>query len=365
MKITEVKSHVVDLGVRMQYREDVAPVDLQCLFVRLSTEDGYEGYSQPLSLGSARSLAHGVAGLARATLIGEDPRYPERIWQKLWAANRIGTISNLVHSAIDIAVWDLAAKAAGVPLYRMLGGYRDSVRAYASTPTLGTIEEYVQLCRTLVEQGFRAIKLHGWGDPDRDIEACQAVRDAIGPSIALMLDVVGAYDRGDALRVGRALERLGFEWLEEPILDHDLAGYRDLCTALDLPIAAGEVLGGGIYDYATVLSMQALDIVRPSASLIRGITPMRKAAGMAEAFNVRCEPNSYGTPLTLAANLHVICAIKNCEYLEIPVPRAPLQTLAPDSLPLDSEGCIHVPQQPGLGIDIDFAELERHTLEVV
>ncbi|HEY6262064.1 MAG TPA: mandelate racemase/muconate lactonizing enzyme family protein [Nitrospiraceae bacterium] len=365
MRITEVRSHLVDLGVTMQYRADVAPVQLQCLLVRIVSDEGLEGFSQPLSLGSGASLAHGVAGLARATVVGEDPRYPERIWQKLWAANRIGTISNLVHSAIDIAVWDLAGKIAGLPLYMMLGAYRDSVRAYASTPTLADTDAYINLCQQLVKDGFRAIKLHGWGEPERDIEACEAVRHAVGPKIALMLDVVGAYDRASALRVGRELDRLHFEWFEEPILDHDLAGYRDLCNSLDIPIAGGEVLGGGIYDYATLLSMQALDIVRPSASLIRGITPMRKAAAMAEAFNVRCEPNSYGTPLTLAANLHVICTIKNCDYLEIPVPRGALETLAVGALPLTAEGDVQAPQKPGLGVDIDVEDLERRTVAVV
>ena len=358
-RITDLRAHLVPLELRTQYREDVEPLRWDCIVVQVITEDGVEGFSQPHYLSGGRSLSETFARFYKPLVVGEDVRFTERIWQKVWAADRIGFTSLLAHGGLDVAIWDAAAKLAGIPLYQMLGAHKTAVKAYASTTTLDSVDAYVEQARGLMEEGYRAIKLHCWGDAKRDLEACAAVRDAVGPDVDLMLDAVGTYDLAGALRVGRGLQELDFHWYEEPLPVHDLLGYRELCRSLDVPIAGGELLGGGLYDYPQIFTDRALDIVRPGAGFFRGITPQRKAAGMAEAFNQRCEPPTYGFPLMQAANLHVICSIPNCLFFEAPVPTGMLDVLTTSTIDLDEDGYVHVPDRPGIGIDIDRDELDN------
>ena len=360
-RITDLQVHLVPLELKTQYRQDVPPLRWDCVFVRLFTDEGVEGMSQPHYLGGGRSLAETYVQFIKPLVLGEDPQFPERIWRKVWAADRIGFMSMLAQGGLDVAVWDVAAKLAGLPLYKMLGGYRERVRAYASTTTLASVEDYVQSARGWIEEGYTAIKLHCWGDPAKDIEACTAVREAVGPDVDLMLDAVGTYDLGSAIRVGRALEELNFHWYEEPLPVHDLLGYRELNRRIDIPIAGGELLGGGLYDYPPIFESRALDIVRPGAGFFRGITPQRKAAGMAEAFNMRCEPPTYGFPMMQAANLHLICAIPNCIFFEAPVPTGMLNVLTTTTIDIDADGYVHVPTQPGVGLEVDMDELDDRT----
>lgn len=364
-KIVDLQVHIVPLGLKTQYREDVPPLDWECLLVRVKTDDGVEGFSQPHYLGGGRSLAETLVKFVKPLLLGEDPRYPERIWQKIWAADRIGFMSVLAQGGVDVAVWDLAGKLASLPLYRMFGASRNRVRAYASTTTLDSVDAYSDLALRMVQEGYTAIKLHCWGDPKRDLEACEAVRDVVGPDVDLMLDAVGTYDHASALKVGRGLERLDFHWYEEPLPLHDLLGYQDLCQSLDIPIAGGEYLGGGLYDYPPIITAKALDIIRPGAGFVRGITPMRKAAALAEAFYMRCEPPSYGFPMMQAANLHVICSITNCVFFEAPVPSGMLNVLTRNVIELEPDGYVSVPELPGLGIEIDFDELDDRTASIL
>ncbi len=364
MRITDMKVHLVPLELKTQYREDVPPLRWDCVVVQLESDEGVEGFGQPHYLGNGRALAETLGGFVKPLIVGEDPRYPERIWQKIWAADRIGFMSMLAQGGVDVAVWDLNARLADRPLYHLLGGYREKVRAYASTTTLDSVADYVALANDLLGQSFTAIKLHCWGDADRDMEACRAVREAVGPEIDLMLDAVGTYGHDDALRVGRALEELGFHWYEEPLPHTDMYGYQDLVRSLDIPIAGCELLGGGFYDYQAWIQNRAIDIIRPGVGFMRGVTPQRKAAALCEAFGMRCEPPTYGFPLMQAANLHVICSIRNCEFFEVPVPYGMLNELTTSYIELDEDGYVSVPQGPGLGLEINRDELDDRTVEV-
>jgi L-alanine-DL-glutamate epimerase-like enolase superfamily enzyme len=364
-RIIDLKAHLVPLELRTQYRHDVPPLRWDCIVVQVITEDGVEGFSQPHYLGSGRSLAETYARFFKPLIVGEDIRFVEKIWRKVWAADRIGFTSLLAQGGLDVAIWDAAAKLAGIPLYQMFGAYQTSVRAYASTTTLESVQAYVDQAKGLIDEGYTAIKLHCWGDPKRDLEACEAVRDTVGSGVDLMLDVVGTYDLAAALKVGRRLQELDFHWYEEPLPVHDLLGYRELRRALDIPIAGGELLGGGLYDYPPIFADRALDIVRPGAGFFRGITPQRKAAGMAEAFNMRFEPPTYGFPLMQAANLHVICSVPNCLFFEAPVPTGMLNALTTTTIDIDEHGLVHVPTGPGIGLEIDRDELENRTSDVL
>ena len=163
------------------------------------------------------------------------------------------------------------------------------------------------------------MKLHVWGDPDRDLEACRAARKAMGDDTPLMLDSTSLYNRQDALRVGRELERLGFFWYEEPICDWDIEGCAELARMLDIPLAGTERLyEGRPAHFVPYLVRGAVDIVRADAR--RGITLAKRVADMCQAFGVNCELHTWGSGLTTIANLHVMCSIANCAFFEKPVP---------------------------------------------
>ena len=326
--------------------------------VTIATDEGIEGNS----FGSnGLALAHYLVKL-RPLLIGEDPLNREKIWQKLWEQSRIFFLPQTALGVIDVALWDIGGKAANLPIYKLLGAYRDKVKAYASSTQRPTTESYVQEALEVKERGFTAYKLHIPGIPGKDLEICRAVREAVGDDMLLMLDPVARYDRAQALIVGRELENLNFYWYEEPISDFDIDGLAQLCSALDIPIAGLEVRPGHLYGVKEYLVRGAVDIVRSDVQFNGGITQLKKVASLAEAFGMRCEIHTNFNPLMNAANLHVTCAIKNCEFYEWWIPEKLIWDFGVvDSLTVDREGCVHVPNGPGLGLEVDWDYVAAHT----
>ena len=161
-------------------------------------------------------------------MVCEDALDREKIWQRLWDMGRMGTEIVEVLAAFDAALWDLAAKAADVPLYKYLGACRDKVPAYASTFTQETVADYEPLARDCVDRGYKAIKLHAFGEVKKDLEACRLVRETVGDDIELMLDASTAYTYEEALWADRELEKLNFYWLEEPMRDYETTGLQEL-----------------------------------------------------------------------------------------------------------------------------------------
>jgi L-alanine-DL-glutamate epimerase-like enolase superfamily enzyme len=300
--ITDVTCHVVPIGGENRFGFK-RKFEWGCLLVRIQTDEGVEGYSQPVSIhGEGMATAHAITGIIKPLLLGEDPRSPELIWQKIRANTMKGLATRSSVGAVDIAVWDLAAKLAGQPLYRMLSPARTKIRAYASTITLATPEEYGPFCLGLKEEGFTAIKLHIWGDPDRDIDAYRISREALGDDFELMFDIDGAYgyNRQVALRVGRAVQEMGCNWYETPLAQDDMAGYRELRDHLDVQVGGPDMLYD-LDDFPAWVAARATDFVRPNAEMQFGLTGQRKVAALAELNHVRCEPHTFGFPLMQAA----------------------------------------------------------------
>jgi L-alanine-DL-glutamate epimerase-like enolase superfamily enzyme len=205
-------------------------------------------------------------------------------------------------------------------------------------------------------------KLHTFDIPSRDIESCRAMRAAVGPDFALMLDPVNSYDRQGALRVGRVLDELEFEWFEAPLPDDDIEGYVELCRALDVAIANGEVRVRGLRDYAELVRQGAVDIVRCAADVQGGITTLRKAGALAEAFSRRLEPRAYGTTLVQAAHLHWSLSVANCAFFEVPEPKGWLDFGMATTLEPGADGHVQAPNAPGLGIAIDWDVIDNATV---
>lgn len=368
MKITEVKIQIIKrdikaprgIGLRhegVSFLENLAEVPI----VRILTNEGVEG------IGFISLTASGVAtgqylSTLKPLLVGEDPLDRERLWHKLWGINRLLHLPQPALGAIDVALWDIAGKVAGLPIYQLLGGYREKVRAYASTMQLNSVDDYVEQALQWQEKGYTAIKLHVEGVPERDLAVCRAVRRALGDDMILMHDPVGLYDHEQALRVGRELEELNFYWYEEPLPDTDIHGLIQLSNALDIPIAGLEDLPGNFYTAAQYITTGALDIIRGDVLLKGGITSLKKMAALAETFGVKCEIHLALSPVMNAANLHVACAIKNCDFYESFVPEEVFNFAVKEDIEIDKQGYAHVPKGPGLGMEVDWDYIDRHTI---
>ena len=286
---------------------------------------------------------------------------------------RIAKLTNLGEMAIgqvDNALWDLAGRTLGIPVYKMLGAARTKVLAYASTMPgddvpggLSTIEEYAAFAEQLVAQGYRAIKLHTWmppiiPEPDvrREAALCAGVREAVGPDIDLMLDAHHHYDRHEALYLARECQRLGYVWIEEPMNESRLASYVWLRSKLDdLAICGPEHAENGALTRVQWAERGGCDMLRAAAGS-GGITQMMKTIHLAEAYGMRMEVHGGGPD-----SMHVLCAmgihgkyyerglVHPMRDFEVPLP---WQRSHYD--PLDTDGYVHVPERPGLGDDIDF-----------
>ena len=263
--------------------------------LRMQTDDGIEGLGVAFSLGGGltRSLALALEELAELT-VGDDPTRIEAITGKLrrravtFASSGI-FLSAL--SAIDCALWDIKAKSAGLPLWRLLGGMRQRVPAYASGQLhRGVADADVPaVANRLLAKGFKYVKLHlgldGDPSPRRELERAALVRSAVGQQINLMADVNERWSVGQAIDIGRRLEEVGLYWLEDPTRGDDYDGLARISAALSTPIIAGENCWG-VNPFRLMLESRSIAIVMIDIMRVGGITPWMKIAAMAEAFNV-------------------------------------------------------------------------------
>jgi L-alanine-DL-glutamate epimerase-like enolase superfamily enzyme len=351
-------------------------VMIKMALLRISCDDGSEGYA----FGTPELIRpHIIESFVRKVLIGRDPMDRESIWQDLahWQRGSAGQFTDRALALVEQALWDLAGRKLKLPVHKLIGGYRDKVLAYGSTMCgddlpggLSTPDEYGQFAEKLVKRGYKAIKLHTWmppisfaPNPQMDIQACAAVREAVGPDIALMLDGYHWYSRMDALTIGKALEKLNFAWFEEPMMEDSAESYAWLAANLDIPVLGPESIAGKFHSRASWVTQKSCDILRAGVAGVGGIGPCLKVAHLAESFGMDCEVHGNG-----AANLAVVGAISNCrwyergllhpflDYEEVP---AHLNSLVD---PMDADGYVHLSDRPGLGEDINFAYIEANTL---
>jgi L-alanine-DL-glutamate epimerase-like enolase superfamily enzyme len=332
--------------------------------LRIITDEGIEGHaflgtsSNPASLDGPALIR-----FLKPVVIDQDPLDRERLNRLLWARARAATVRSI--GAMDIALWDIAGKKAGLPIHRLIGTCRDKIPAYASSEIHAAPEQYAEQAQHYKSTGWAAYKIHPpqrWRD---DIKVCEAVRKAVGDDYTVMLDSTWSYRYEEALRVGRAIEEMNFYWYEDPLADQDLYNYVKLKQKLDIPILATEYPIGGLDSYIPWVTERATDFLRGDVAVKGGITTILKAAHLAEAFRMNFETHHGGNSLNNVANLHVIMAIRNTEFFEVLLPDAMQKYgLAQDITP-DRDGFVHAPTAPGLGADIDFELVERKKLGVL
>ena len=318
----------------------------------------------------------------RPALIGQDPLERERLWTSLARRQRgaHGGLTDRALGFVDLALWDLAGHRAGLPAWKLLGGARSSAPAYASTMCgdttpggLATPADFAAFAVQLVEQGYRAIKLHTWMPPvpgapsvALDIAACTAVREAVGPGIDLMLDANHWYSRTEALKLGRALQELDYYWFEEPMEEASISSYRWLADQLDIPVIGPETAWGKNFTRAEWVTSGACDILRTGTTDVGGITPAVRTLHLAEAFNMDCEVHGNGS-----GNLALLGATTNGRWYERGLlhPQFDFDEVPPhlNSVidAIDADGIVQFPVRPGLGDDLDLDHIKTHTVRTL
>lgn len=356
MKVTDVKLHVLKeetpalvTSFDGLFHDSGRAGQIQYSLVRVLTDEGVEGdYLMWSEMAAARpgALAAALAAM-KPMLVGEDPLHRERIWQRLgclWYGQKGPALA-----ALDIALWDIAGKSVGLPIYKLLGAYRDKIPAYASGNVPHTSDRVVPIAEALMEKGYRAMKLH-----PIPIEVCQDLRTAVGDDVELMFDAVFALSRRKALRVGRQLEELNYCWYEAPLPPDDVEGYVDLRQRLDVPLTVELTQQS---QYREFVKRHAVDHLRTLSGMTDGITGMRKAAALCEMFGMQWEPHAYGGAHYQAANLHVLLATKNAAYFELPIEQGEeghFDIGVTDTIRIDAKGFVHAPTTAGLGIEVDW-----------
>jgi L-alanine-DL-glutamate epimerase-like enolase superfamily enzyme len=340
--------------------------DSDLALISIETEGGVTGHAfLGASFRPARLDVRGVIDVLKPALLGKDATQRGACTAAAYAMKRGVTMRAV--GAIDVALWDIAGKLANLPLHRLLGTVRTRVPAYASSSTLANHDAYLAQFEILRARGFRAYKLH----PPRDLEAtirlCRAVRAAAGPDYTLMIDPSMAYRLPDAVRLGRVLEELNFTWYEDPLGEEDIHNYVALRAKLDIPILATEYAAGGFETFGRWLASGATDYIRGDIAVKGGLTPLLKAAHLAEAFCTTLEIHHGGNSHNNVAQLQLMMALTNSLWFEVLLPDGAQKYGLVQDIDLAPDGTVSIDpfQAPGVGAAIDFAMIKAKTITVL
>lgn len=341
-----------------------APRKVTMEVVRLTLAGGREGTASFLGGWRDWEEGGGVRDVGRiaGSVLGESAAERAALTEALLAREGAGPWPAV--SMIDCAMWDAYARAVGQPLWRLLGGARLRIPAYASTPAHATMAEYLAAARRLAAMGYRAVKFHMKGDPTFDLDMVRAVAEADTAGLRFMVDLEQGYGFDDAVRLGEALSCLPFDWMEAPLPDTDLDAYAALNEAVKIDILpAGNALVG-LENWARGLRRGAWSRLRCDACNAGGVTTVVKATGLTRAMGVPAEIQSFGFLPAQRVNLHVMLGTGGCTWFERPEPHAPYDHGARGPLALDAQGCVRAGEGPGLGLEMDWAALEAEALAV-
>lgn len=386
MKIVDVEAMVLDTGKNYSDPSEAAEAHgvRFVSLIKITTDEGITGWSdietQPhVGKQIVDAPSSGMVGFEsiKAALVGEDPLEHERLWQKMTRYlayyGRQGAGMQMISGA-DIALWDIAGKALGQPVCKLLGAcYRDKVKAYASTLFRPTPDATRDAVAEYLDHGFRAIKF-GWGvfgeDLRRDIGLVAAAREAAGPDVALMVDAgwygvstanpFKARPLRDWIKLVHALEELDVFWLEDFLHPENFAGYGEVAShTRTLRLAAGEQLAG-YADFERLATEGRVQTLQPDLSRCGGLTVGRQIADLAQRRQIDCVPHAWLTDLLKAASLHLNAYAMHSLYLEYNVSSASLlNNLCTERIVL-VDGYVPVPTGPGLGVEVDPQIIEKY-----
>ncbi len=342
MKIVDVSVQLVDEGPvqpAFKWRNGLPGSDAghTAGWLSIQTDEGFVGYAYTRRGIILKDL---VARRIRDELVGTDPLRREWLWHRMWELDRIEEFPLYVLGVVDEALWDIGGKVAGLPVHELIGSFRESIPAYASTVTFGSIAEYLDVADQCLELGFPAIKLHAWGDARKDARLSEALREHVGPDVPLMYDGSAGFDLLDAVYLGRALSDANYLWYEEPMREFSIGAYQRLGERVDVPLLVAETSDGSHMNTADFIASGCATAVRTSSALKGGVTGALRIAHLADSFLLRAEVHGGGLAAT-----HLCMSIPNTTYYESLVDSNPVRR-APE---VDANGLVHAPTGPGIG----------------
>ncbi len=374
--ITRVRSRVLDLPLPDEFRPAWGRDEVQRSFfvtlVEIETESGITGIT---AAEAGPEAAVSIDRFVTPHMVGQDAAAPERLIGVLRDAEILGSPVY----CIEVALWDIAGKVAGLPVSKMWGAFTDRVPAYCATGEVRTPQRRLEDCHRILDDGFKAVKLRFHSDdPREDIRVVEAVRREFGNRLAILVDANQAgvlpglgghrqWGYSTALPVAIELERLGVIWLEEPLPRHDYIGLRRLRDRLGTLQLAGGENNHGIHDFKLLVDRGCYDVLQPDAVLSEGVYQLRKVAALAEAAGLQLAPHTWTHGVGLLANLQLVASIPNSSWFEFPHeppgwPASALSQMLAEQPWIDSDGCLIVPDRPGFGFELDDELIERYTV---
>ncbi|MEM7133118.1 MAG: galactonate dehydratase [Chloroflexota bacterium] len=360
MKITQITTHLVNIGNR------------NWPFVKVETDEGIYGVGEAYSCGPDKATAAVVADFEE-WLIGKDPRNVEELWHLMYAGSRFpgGMILNAAISGIEHALWDIAGKATGLPVYRLVGGKcREKIRVYQSVRG-NTPEEMAEYAAMLVETyGYTALKMgplpNGWQTMPwlkalNETEArVNAVREAVGEAVEIGLDPhARIFETARALELCRVVAPMRPMFVEEPLRPENYDALAKLSQQTNVLLATGEMLYSR-HEFRDLLKLQAVDIIQPDICVTGGLWEMKKIAAMAEAHYVSVAPHNPCGPIATAVNVHFAASTQNFIVLEYhPDDQSPRRDIVDEPMKL-VDGYLELPERSGLGIDLNWDVLDQY-----
>ncbi|MFO7795234.1 MAG: mandelate racemase/muconate lactonizing enzyme family protein [Promethearchaeia archaeon] len=352
MKITDVRTNLLELDFKIKIGS-MPRFKASGLYTNLITDEGIDGWA--LSHWNLSNLAQKqfIDEALKKLVIGKDPFMTEEIFNEIYQnSNRIMFGIPQATSAIQIACWDIIGKATRQPIYKLLGGRKRKVKAYASMPRGYKAKAAVGAVEAVLNPdlgGFKAVKLRIGNGAKKDERLLKEVRDVF-PKIDIMVDANSAYHSvTEALEIARICDKYDIKWLEEPIPTDNLNALAKLREISPVPIAGGEN-DMGIFRFEDILSRGSFDILQPDVTRSGGFLQLKKIDAMAEVKGVRCIPHIFGFGHILAANLHYVMSTR-CEWCEFPFIPDEYQLLEE---PIKCEkGYVKALEKPGLGVEIN------------
>ena len=345
------------------------------LICKITSDDGLVGWGE----GGGSPSQTVIHDLFSPILLGQDPRNINPLWHRLYHSlhndSLAGGFGGGALSAIDIALWDLAGKAAGRSVSEMLGGsVRDKVAVYATGLYYSDDPGYVKLVEeagSYLQSGYKGMKTKIGGlSLAEDVKRVATVREVIGDEVHLMVDANKAYGVSTAIDMGRRLADLDIHWFEEPVVANDVEGYLAVQAGQPLTVAGGEVWYNR-FEARDFLARRALGIAQPDVRFVGGISEFRQIASMANAMGIQVNPHVWGSAIMIAASLSLTSTFAPCPYAREPRPyeQEPVMEFDQTPNPIRNElasicfeqrdGYVDIPTGPGLGIEIDESALDR------
>ena len=356
LKITALETDVLKRPPGTPYYDAIHPFGTESgsVVLRLRTDGGITGWASSsfgMIAGGPRVVQTILEHEIKPVLIGQDPAFPRRIRADMWKAleyQGVGGVAQFAIAAVDIAVWDILGKSAGLPVYKMLGAYRDRMPVYSMCGWYydndADLSHYRRVLSEAVEQGYMAVKIKvGRDSMDDDVRRIGAAQEIVGKGRRVMVDANQVFNRNEALRRGRVYQDMGCFWYEEPLPPQDMEGFAELAQQLDMRIATGENLNTK-YAFADLIARHGADVVQPDNRRAGGVTEWMEIAAIADANGLELASHGGG-----ATNMNMLLAMPNAIYME--------SSGAQKSM---KNGEVPGPEEPGMSSEVSESEIRRY-----